>query len=85
MTTHTTVISTFRFTEKEREALYQTHYLLGALADILKEEDTIQNIGTGEIIEVQEFHRVRGILSGLLEGYAWERVSESEESGLAER
>ena len=70
----TATVAQFKLSDDEVAVLEATYELLDVIHSTLDEGETIVSKDTGECITWDEFARVKGILSGLLEnsGGEWE-------------
>jgi hypothetical protein len=55
-------ISIHQFTAEDYEALVKADEILGQLFDLYNEDDVLASPNTGEVVQVNELPRVRGIL-----------------------
>ena len=69
--TKQTVIA-FDLTPEEEKALLTTYEILSEISHKYDKYIAISNFNTGEIVEIDELPRVRGIISAILEGDVWE-------------
>ena len=70
----TATIAQFKLSSDEVAVLESAYELIDVIHSTLNEGDTIISKDTGECITWEEFARVKGILSGLLEnnGVKWD-------------
>ena len=70
----TATVPQFKLSDDEVKVLEATYELIDVIHSTLDEGETIVSKDTGECITWDEFARVKGILSGLLEnsGGEWE-------------
>lgn len=69
--TEQTIIA-FDLTPEEEKALLTTYEILLEIGHKYNKYRAISNFNTGEIVEIDELPRVRGIISAILEGDVWE-------------
>lgn len=66
-------IITFDLTVEEEKALLITYDILLEISHEYNKYKTLSNFNTGEIIEIDELQRIKGIINAILEeGGAWE-------------
>lgn len=65
-------IMEFDLTPEEEKALLTTYKILLEIGSRCNKYRALSNFATGEIIEIDELPRVKGIISAILEGDAWE-------------
>lgn len=65
-------ITSFKLSPEEKKALLTTYEILSEIGHKYNKYIAISNFNTGEIIEIDELPRVRGIVSAILEGDIWE-------------
>ena len=70
----TTTIAQFKLSDDEVAVLETAYELIDTIHSTLDEGETIVNKDTGESIAWNEFSRVKGILSGIIEhnGVEWD-------------
>ena len=70
----TTTVAQFKLSDDEVSVLETTYELIDAIHSTLDEGETIVSKDTGESIAWNEFSRVKGILSGIIEhnGVEWD-------------
>ena len=70
----TATIAQFKLSDDEAEVLEAAHELIDVIHSTLDEGETIVSKDTGECITWEEFARVKGILSGIIEnnGVEWD-------------
>ena len=65
-------ITLFELSPEEEKALFTTYEILLEIGHRYNKYRAISNFNTGEIIEIDELPRVRGIVSAILEEDIWE-------------
>ena len=70
----TATVAQFKFSIDEVALLESTYELIDVIHSTLNEGDTIINKDTGECITWEEFARVKGVLSGIIDnnGVEWD-------------
>lgn len=65
----------FHFTEPEREILETAAELARAMIEGMEQNDVEEymNVATGEIFDLEDLYRMRGVISGLVSKDQWMR------------
>ena len=72
MTVYKQTMSLHRFTAEEYAALTKADEILGKLFDLYDKNDVLASLNTGEVVQVNELPRVRGILDFIYSNLAVE-------------